>query len=339
MILWLIWLATSVSAREQLGELKIDTLVLRPQFRLIEPAEANFELGESLFALRWKMDLQISAVFAVGAQTLLGTSVHFADRVTEELGFIEAYGEYVSNYGTLRAGLQPVGFGYEGNVVESDLDMPRSLIYQRRLAPLRDIGLSYAIEHEGFFTRVMIHNGESGPNVDGRPWYTARWGWGRPDRLRLGVAGQTGTTKPESTLTSTDTLASVDPSRPAHWRMGGPFVVWTPQRWRLILESYVGEVVQDDDIRKYSVGNLSLSYTGEQWFAGLRYDQFDPNHDVTRDLERNVSLAVGLLSRRRTSRLFLVGTKVFEESKQIPNDVLLLIWHLTPELPVSIPEL
>ena len=148
-------------AREQLGRIEIDQLVIRPQFRLLEPANANFELGESLFAVRWEMDSRVSAVFTVGSNALLGQSVHFVDEVTEDLGFVETYGQFVSDYGTLRAGLQPVGLGFEGNVAEADMDLPRSLVYERRLAPLRDIGVSYAIDFNGFFTRMMIHNGES----------------------------------------------------------------------------------------------------------------------------------------------------------------------------------
>ncbi len=327
------------SAREQLGKIEIDQLVVRPQFKVIEPAKANFELGESLFAVRWEMDQQISAVFTVGSRELLGTSTHFTDEVTEDLGFVETYGQYISNYGTFRAGLQPVVMGYEGNVAEADMDFPRSLIYQRRLVPLRDIGVSYAVDYNGYFTRMMVHNGESGPNKDGRPWYTGRWGWGAPDRIRVGFAGTTGTTKPESTLLSNDSLANVDPTKDAQWRMGGPFVVWTPGRWRTVFEFYLGEVVQDNDIRKHSAGNLTMSYTGPKWFTGLRYDHFDPNHDNKTDLERHVSLAIGFTTSRRTSRVYLVGTKVFEESGQVPNDQLLLIWHLTPEIPVAIPEL
>jgi hypothetical protein len=334
-------MAVSVAApaREQLGRIEIDNLVLRPQFTLLEPAKANFELGESLFAVRWEMDARVRAVFAVGSKTLLGTSVHFADELPEELGFVEAYGEYESDYGTFRAGLQPVGLGFEGNVREADMDMPRSLIYQRRLAPLRDIGVSYEVDYNGYFTRLMVHNGESGANEDGRPWYTGRWGWGTPDRWRVGFGGQTGTTKPESTSVTDDELAGVNEDEEAQWRMGGPFIVWTPHRWRVALEAYLGELVQNEDLRKFSAGNLTVAYTGRKWFVGLRYDHFDPNHDNKTDLERNVSLALGLTSERRTSRLYLVGTKVFEESGQVPNDELLLIWHLTPEIPVAIPGL
>ncbi|MGE0764494.1 MAG: hypothetical protein AB7N80_14555 [Bdellovibrionales bacterium] len=338
-ILVLCALTSPTQAREQLGQLKVDNLVIRPQFRLLEPAKANFELGESLFSVRWDMDTKIGAVFTVGAKDLIGTSTHFAPELNQDLGFIEAYGEYNFDYGTIRAGLQPVGFGIEGSVGEADLDMPRSLLYQERIVPLRDIGVSYAIDHNGYFTRLMIHNGESGANLDGRPWYTAKWGWTKSGRWRLGMAGQTGTTKPTSTSTSQDNLAGVDITKEAQWRLGGPFMVWTPHRWRLAFEGYLGELSQEKDLRKYSAGYWSLSYSGQAWFFGLRYDQIDPNHDLDNDLKRQVTLTLGLLSERRTSRVFLVATKVFEESNQIPNDELRLVWHLTPLLPSAVPEL
>lgn len=335
----LMLLSFAAGAREQLGQLKVDNLVVRPQFTLLEPGKSNFELGESLFSVRWDMDTRIGAVFTVGAKDLIGTSTHFVDKLTEDLGFIEAYGEYNFEYGVIRAGLQPVGFGIEGGIGEADLDMPRSLLYQKRIVPLRDIGLSYAVDHNGFFTRVMVHNGESGANVDGRPWYTGKWGWAKPGRWRLGFAGQTGSTKPESTTTSADTLSGVDPSKEAQWRIGGPFVVWTPHRWRFALEGYVGELVQGREARKHSAAYSSVAYAGPTYFVGFRYDQFDPNHDVDGNLDRQMTLALGILSERRTSRIFLVATKVFEENKQIPNDEIRLIWHLTPLLPNAVPEL
>src|SRR5512135_2055875 len=190
--------------REQLGELKIDSLVLRPQFSMTEGGGNNFSLGESLFAVRWRMDTHISGVFAVGSQDLLGTTQLYTPTLSENLGFVEAYGEYTGAYGTFRAGLQPLNFGLDGGVSEEDLDIHRSMLFSERLVALRDIGVSYRIKNNGFFTSVMVHNGESGPNVDNRAWYTANWGWTDDYRLRLGVAGQTGTTKPESTLATGD---------------------------------------------------------------------------------------------------------------------------------------
>lgn len=338
LLIGVIFLSPLAQAREQLGQLKVDNLILRPQFRLTEPAFGDFEIGESLFAVRWEMDTQISAVFAVGSESLLGTSRHFAEEVNETIGFVEAYGQYEFDYGRIRAGLQPVGFGLDGNLHESDLSLPRSLIFQERLSSLRDIGVSYAIDYNHFFTQLMVHNGESNTNTDGRLWYTANWGWMLPGRWRIGFAGQTGTTKPDSTELSNDNLAGVDPLRPAQWRMGGPFVLWTPHNWRVAFEGYMGEVLQDEKETKFSAGYLLLSYVTSWWSVDFRYDQFDPNHDLDGNLQSQVSLGLGLISERRTSRLYLVGTKVFEEGHQIPNDILRLIWHLTPQLPAATPE-
>jgi hypothetical protein len=338
-IWFFIFMSVPALAREQLGLLKVDNLVIRPQFYLLEPALGDFQLGESLFSVRWEMDTKIDAVFTVGAKDLIGTSTHYVEELGEDLGFIEAYGEYSSSYGKVRAGLQPVAFGYEGSLGEADLNMPRSLVYQKRLVPLRDIGLSYQIEYMGFFTRMMVHNGESGANVDGRPWYTANWGWRDQRRWQFGLSGQTGTTKPESTNLSQDQLAGVDPLKPAHWRLGGPFMVWTPHRWRLIFEGHVGEVTQEKVTNKYGVGNVSLTHTGEPWFWGIRYDHLDPHLDQDGDQQRQISLSVGYLSERNTSRVFLVVSKVFEETRQLPNDELRLVWHLTPRLPAQNHEL
>ncbi len=318
-------------AREALGEVKVDNLVVRPQFHLVEPAKGDFKIGESLFSVRWLMDEKTSAVFTIGSKSLLGTSVHYTNVENEDLGFVEAYGEYKFDYGTFRAGLQPVEYSLEGKIPEADLNMPRTLIFQKRWVPLRDVGLSYEISNDGYFTHIMVHNGESGPNLDGRPWVTAIWGW-EGLRLRMGLAGQTGSTKPESTSSSADTLAGVDPSFEAQWRQGGPFIQWTPPNWQMRLEVDLGELVQEEKIRKYSSGSFTVTHELNSFFWGLRYDQVDPNQSRDNDRISEVSLALGLVSARRTSRLFLVGAKVFEEGAQIPNDELRLIWHLTPQL-------
>jgi hypothetical protein len=335
-MVWLIslgFLFSNLAQAEQFGLLKIDSLVLRPQFRVAEPSDGDFAIGESMFSVRWRMDQRTSAVFAVGAKNLLGTSIHYKETVTEDLGFVEGYGEFAFEYGTIRAGLLPVDFGLEGSRREADLDLDRSLLFARRWVPLRDIGLSYRIDYDGYFTRLMVHNGESDANVDGRMWYTGAWGYESPRLFQFGVAGQTGSTKPESTNASNDSMAGVDPSREAKWRMGGPFAAWTPHHWRLELEVYLGELVQAELIRKFSTGHVSFGYEWTNWSLHARYDQIDPDQGVDGNRETRPSVAFGYLSERRTSKVYVLLTKVIEESNQVPNDEIRLIWHLTPEIP------
>ncbi len=331
LVLLLIPLLAAAEPREQLGTLKIEELVLRPQFRLREPAAGDFQLGESMFSLRWQMDSAVSGVIAVGSAELIGKAHNFTDQINTDLKFIEAYAEYASPYGIFRAGMQPVRFGVEGRERESDLQIGRSLFYQRRLLALRDIGFSYEIENNGFFTSFMIHNGESDTNLDGRIFYTANWGWIQSNRLQIGAAGTTGTTKPVSTSTSNDTIAGVDPTQAAQWRMMGPFILWTPPRWRIDLEAYAGEMVQLKEVRKYSAGHLEVGFDFKSGIGVMgRYDRFDPNHQKDGDTITQASLGVSWKSQRENSRIYLVATKVIEESTQIPNDEIRLIWHLTP---------
>ncbi|MBX7230801.1 MAG: hypothetical protein K1X29_01820 [Bdellovibrionales bacterium] len=322
----------SLWASEQLGDLKVEGLVLRPQFEFLEPRKAQFALGESLFTLGWEMDHSIRTVFSVGAKTLIGPMAHFVSnkQVSEDLGFIEAYGEYEFNYGRIRAGLQPVQFGLEGDINESNLDLPRSLLFQRRVVALRDIGISYYVDNNHFFTQLMLHNGVGVGNPQGHLWYTAKWGWKDERHWSVGLSGQIGSTNSERTVESEDSLAEVDVHRSAQWRIMGPFMMWDSKRWKITGEGYLGNLIQDQKTKSFSVGHLDVDYSVNAWFFGFRFDHFDGQWSQNGNLESQFSLATGFRSENQTSRIYLVATKSIEEGTQIPNDEIRLVWHLTP---------
>lgn len=326
----LIFLSAEVMA-ENLGRFEVKEVVLRPRFDLLEPAQGNFTLGESMASLAWMMEPGVSAQVSVGPDLLLGKTVHFTDTQTDQIALIEGYGEFAHVYGVWRLGMQPVGLSLEGQRRESELQMPRGLLYRSRWVGLRDLGLSYAVENNGYFTRLMVHNGEGGRNTDGRPWYTGAWGWRDGLRLNLGVNGQTGTTKPSSTSSTSNILGGVDVSKEALWRIGGPFISWTPPRWRVELEYLAGEVEQQDAVKSYSWGRFELQHqASQQWTWGLRYEYQDSHRDIRQNEIEEISLALGLKTHRSTSVVWLMGTKALEKGSETPNDRLLLMWQLSP---------
>ena len=316
--------------REDIGELKIHDLLLRPNFLLKEPKNGAFSIGESSFALRWELEQKYAGVIRMGPRTLLNPLARYSATVDEDIVLVEAYAEIDDIYGIFRLGRMPVGFGHEGQQWERSLIFPRALLFQRRAMMLRDVGIGYEIAQNGFFTGFVIHNGESDSDKDGRVWYSANWGY-RGETFEIGIAGQTGSTKPIGTSLSTDTLGGVDPTREAKWRIGGLYGNWSYKKWDWVLEAYMGEREQEHEVGKFSTGHTDLSYQHTKEFSThLRYDFFDPNNKIKTDLERHISLALVLSNKTHSSNLILVGTKVMEQQTKVANDELRLIWSLSP---------
>lgn len=315
--------------REDIGELKIHDLLLRPNFLLKEPKQGSFSIGESSFALRWELQEKYSSVVRLGPRTLANPLARYSNTVNDDVILVEAFGEYADDYGRVRFGRLPIEFGYEGRMWERTLIFPRSLLFQRRAMMLRDIGLAYDLEHNNFFTGLVVHNGESDSDVDGRIWYSARWGY-RNDNFEIGLDGQTGSTKPISTTLSGDTLAGVDPLRESKWRLIGLHTALSRKKMEWVLEFYMGEREQKEESGRFNAGHTDLSYQFSKTFsAHLRYDHMDKNPKDGSQLERQVSIGLVSSNRTKSSNLILVGTKVIERDK-IANDEIRLIWNLSP---------
>lgn len=316
--------------REDIGELKIHDLLLRPSFTYRERKEGAFSVGESSFALRWELEEKFSGVIRLGPRTLMNPVARYQSKVTDDVTLVEAFAEYNDPYGRFRLGRLPVEFGYEGRIWERYLIFPRSLLFENRAMMLRDVGFSYEIAHDRWFTGFVIHNGESDVDADGQVWYTARCGF-RKENLQIGLNGQTGWTKPSATSASGDTLSGVDPTKDAHWRVGGLDAVFNDIRWEYVLEYYLGENEQEKRVRKFRTGHADVGYEWSKRFATrLRYDHFDPDTVVKGDLEQRVSLGLVFSNRTKSSNLILVATKVIEERSEVPNDEFRLIWSLSP---------
>lgn len=330
LLLFLNRIADAAVQRESIGQLKIHDVLLRPNVYVREPQEGSFSLGESSFALRWELEDYFQGVIRVGSRELMNPTARYTPSVNDDIVLVEAFGEYRSPFGRFRMGRIPTEFGAEGALWERDLMLPRSLLFKNRVVELRDLGFSYFISHADFYTQLILHNGESENDRDGRIWYSGKWGYKFPD-LDLGFSGETGSTKPSSTSTSGDTLAAVDVNKEALWRLGGLYADYTPRHWQVTLEIYGGEREQKSGTRRFGAGHLDISHTVSEHGAFIfRYDHFDPDFKADNDTQRAFSLGFELSNRTRTSNLILVGTKNLEESHQVPNDELRLIWSLSP---------
>src|SRR5690606_34021741 len=132
-------------------------------------------------------DRKLSAYIAVGSTLSRNLPAYYAVVPHEELGFYEAYGEYVGVNGQLRMGLIPLNFGYDGILDQSERIFKRALPYSERILGLRDLGLSYFTSHNGYYTEIVGHNGEIDNQQDGRLWTTGRWGWSNDRNFRAQI--------------------------------------------------------------------------------------------------------------------------------------------------------
>lgn len=320
--------ATVVS--EDIGELKIHDLLLRPSFQLQEPSKGNFSIGESSFALRWELEQKYAGVIRIGPRSLLNPTARYRPTVNDDVTLVEAFAEYSDVYGRFRMGRIPIEFGHEGRLWERQLIFPRSMLYSKRVMMLRDVGVAYDLTQNSWYTGLSVHNGESDNDLDSRMWYTARWGF-REEGFEIGMAGQAGSTQPASTKDSADTLAQVDPTINERWRMAGLFAAWTAKEWEWVIEAYMGELEQLGDTRKFAAAHTDYSYMFSKHFsAHLRYDYFDPYLRVDSDKETQISLALMQSNATHSSNIILVGTKDIVQGSSTHSDKIMLIWSLSP---------
>ena len=271
-----------------------------------------------------------SGVIRIGPRSLLNPTARYQSSVTDDVTLVEAFAEYNDVYGRFRMGRLPVDFGYEGSLWERNLIFPRSMLFSKRVMMLRDVGVGYDITENNWFTGFVVHNGESDNDVDGRSWYTARWGY-KADNYQVGLAGQTGSTRPIATKNSTDTLAGVDPTQNEKWRFYGLYSDIAAKTWEWVLEAYMGELEQNNDVTKLATGHTDFSYLFSKRFSThLRYDVFNPNLHISANAETQVSLALMLSNQTHSSNLILVGTKDVVQGQSVHDDQIRLIWSLSP---------
>lgn len=317
---------------EPLGTISVSDLLLAPRFTYSEPSRGHFAPGDSYIAIRWKRDEVLSAQITLGTQSLINIPNRHVQINGDTVNVIEAYGQGDGSFGRFRFGLIPIPFGVEGGAAEGRLRFPRSLLFERGIIGLRDHGISYSISHERFWSDWAIHNGESGRDIDNKTWYTTRWGYVLPGKMRIGVSGQTGRTTPASTGAAVQTPDVVmDLAQSAKFRIGNAFFHFDTRRFGLTFEGTIGEIVQDVD-RRFQSGHADIYIPVTPKIAALgRYDFFDPK---TTALDRTEYVTIGISYRtgHDTSEIYLFGTQELKPEPTKDIHRFMVMWKLTPQI-------
>jgi hypothetical protein len=317
---------------EQIGEMRFSDFLLEPSFQYNEGRRGSFSPGNSYLAGDWHRDSALSARLKVGSRDLLGVPAVYASTAfvsalpaqANTPALVEAFGQVETTYGRFRMGLIPIAFSLDGGDSEARLRFPRSLFFENRLVALRDVGLSYHIDNEGFFSDWAVHNGEAGADLDNELWFTARWGYRSGHDLQVGFSGSTGRTSPLATAPSGLTLSSKT-------RLANFFFAMQSQKLSFEFEGATGEVRTDAALKRLRSGHVDVDLEVEsQALILARYDFYDPDVGVNGDQTQMASLGLAFRSKYETSSFYLIGSKVWREGVPQAIHQGMVIWRLTP---------
>lgn len=316
---------------ENLGDLSIEELLVQPRFTAQEPSKGYFDISKSQISFEWVKQGGLSAVVRLGSQELIGIPQFLEADVNKQLGLFEAYGQFRGVYGDLRMGLVPTGFSIEGSTRQSQLMLPRSLLYRQRLSLLRDYGVSFFTQFSGWSTLTTIHNGEGGESKDGKTWVTMNWEWSDREFFKWRVSATAGAVSPLAMQNTTSTLAGLDKTKEVFWRLGTVSMEWKPHNWYSLFEFYYGEKEQEQEVVKFAAGHIDLAYRfNKKWQVYLRWDQLEPNGNVEDDQVSEYSMGMAYIGEHENSRWLFLGTVVEEEGAPVNDNRFLMEWRLTP---------
>lgn len=311
--------------KEIVGKLSLSDVLLQPRYYAIEGGQQKFELDRSYFFFSWEISRELSAHFGVGQFELVNINERLPTNVAvsgeyDELRFFEAYAEWDSGYGKIRAGLIPLFLGWEATRRESEWYFPRTLFYENHEFGLRDMGVSYHVDSEGFYTEFALHNGENGKDVDGHTWHTARLGWTNKRGLDFAVSASNGKYE-KSKLDPKETFSYFN-----------SYFSFEFYNLLVLAEGFYGKQETDsatDTETKFWDYHLDVSHPlGSRLNGLLRYEVYEPDNTIADDIQTRWILGVGLFNELRTSNLYIWGIVNREEGSKIHNNEIQVLWKV-----------
>lgn len=308
-------------ADEDLGQLKISKFFVEPTFSTDERTYGQgFSIGRSFIGAAWTLDSTVSAHMILGPKFMIQTPRRYGQRISRELGIVEAFGEVDSGLGIARAGLIQLPYGSEATKDESQAVFPDDLFTQSAFLQRRDYGVSYFIVHNNFTTSFAVHNGESAPDEDRRYWLTGRWSYLGPMGSEVGVSASTGR------------WIDISTSREQRIRIANLFGGFNIYGLGLLVEGNLISVFEQEVFTRQGFGwHVDLQHplwnkTGLQ----VRYDYLEPHHGIFNDQVRELTYGISYFSKYRNSAVYVLGTTRWEEGSSEAHSGAQVVWKLTP---------
>ncbi len=305
----------SHASQEHLGTFSLSDILLQPQLKFVESDGGEFSLERSYIFTKWEYDKNLSVEFGWGQLSYI-TPSRFSNTVitsNTNFGIFEAYGQWDSNYGVIRAGLVPINFGYEGGARESQRLLPDTLFLENHYFGLRDYGATYSNAHNGFFTLATVHNGEGGTDIDGNLWFTEKLGWKNRAGLEFAFSGQIG-----------EFRSAVE----SKTRIVGLYSAFNLYKINCVAEGFVGDSKSTANYEQFHSWHVDLNHPIGDVGIQVRYDILDPNKTTIGDQTSRWIAGLNISNEQRTSTLFLWGIKNLEEGTKVFNDEIMLVWKI-----------
>lgn len=321
---------------ELVGTLSVSDLLMQPRFLSTEDSTNNFELGRSYLFFTWKMNKELSAHFGVGRQELVNHNTRLAVNVSnsgdyKDFAFFEAYGQLDTKFGTVRAGLIPLAFGWEGIHKESEWIFPRTLFYGgeddtylTQNFGLRDYGVSYFVSYKDFYTQTTIHNGENGKDLDGKTWHTAIVGWKNKSGLEGALSMSNGKYRNGNTNPELD------------FSYANAFFGFQFHNLLILGEGTLGQEEKEFETtpgeglkKRFWDYHVDASHPIKKGLAILaRYELYDPDTNVENDRTQRNIIGFDFFNELRTSNFYIWAIQNKEDGNDINNDQLMVIWKI-----------
>lgn len=325
----------SFAVGERMGEFSFAEFSLSPRMRLEEPSRGGFDLKESWISFEWKRDQSLSGEISFGSADLVAPAIWFQPK-TDNLALVKAAIQAKTEFLDFRAGFLEIPVNYEGSYPEWEWSLPATRVLRHRWFTKRDYGFEIRSETKPFLTTLTVHNGESGPNLDNRMWYTGMWqiktgkGYGF---LATATTGQTDAASTAGSLANTPEEGfNFDPTLDSKVRYASFAAFRRWQRHLILLEAGRGDVIQNDQKNPFSWGHLDFSWNVKGDLNLLfRIEQSHPDMKKAETKIKTTGLGLSVSSKDRLSSgtLFLNRN---QENPQINNDEAFVIFRLNSNL-------
>lgn len=293
----------------------------QPQVRSIEGGQGGIDplawyLGAKTNFASW-VDFQVS----VGASSLLYRPTWAPNQTIGPIAVIDALATLHTLIGDVYAGQTLVPWGLEGQTKETQMWLPRDLLFENGAFPLRDVGVGIKTESNGFFMNLMAHNGEGADSgdVDNRMFLTSQWGISGPANSTFGISATAG-------RVAAPLMVSEE-----HIRGGNTFFGFNIFGLGLQAEgSYLQYITVPQTIDTFAWHvDLEHPITSHINFIG-RYEQYNPNTRMTSNIQTRAYAGGEYHSKDNCSRLFLFAVQNQFSQTNGPGNQIQLAWRLSP---------
>lgn len=313
-------------SRESLGKYEFREFRLTPSLLVVEPGNSSFSLERSWLNVGWSLSENIRGEIGVGSKDLMDRAVWFSTQ-NYNSGITLAYVEGRNEYFDLRAGLIEVPSVYSHVIENASEVLPPLRIEKYHWLVERDFGVQYLVQYQPFKMWLTVHNGESGPDQDGKLWATGSWKLKTDQGFVALLSAQVGSSKKDSTLGSTAQSSQgfdYDPLLDSKFRTANLAVAQFWGRSFLLLEAGRGEILQEDKKKPYAWGHIDASWHAwSDMFLLARFEQDQSRLNDSSSIIKTSSLGLRLGHSLGLGTLTFWASQIDEKPNVNNNEFLL----------------